>query len=93
MNQVAGLGAYIDLDLVRHFDHHILENITGSQFPRGAILHSRQAVNDALAVLLGRLDQDIHILGGADEAVEDARLCAADQVFGPGLIEQLADPQ
>src|SRR5204863_10082247 len=47
--------------------------------------------DDTLKVLLGFFDQDVHVFGRANEAVQNHRACADDEILRTFRVEQGAD--
>ena len=83
----------IDFDIISNLNKGIFRKIFWNEFGSRAIRQTRKSIND-FSVIRGIFgDEDINILGGTDQAVEDHGPRADNNVFGSLFVQESTNIQ
>ncbi len=85
--------ANIDFDIISNLDEGIFRKIFWNEFGSCTVRQTRKSIDDFLVIQGIFGNEDINILGGTDQAVEDHGPCADDKVFGSLFVQESTNIQ
>jgi len=85
--------ANIDFDIISNLNKGIFRKIFWNEFGSRTVRQTRKSINDFSVIRWIFGDEDINILGGTDQAVENHGPRADDEVFGTLFVQESANIQ
>ena len=85
--------ADIDFDVIGNLDEGVFRKIFWNEFGGGTIRQTRKSIDDFLVIRGIFGDEDINILRGSDQAVEDHGPRADNKVFGSLFVQESTNIQ